>query len=393
MGNCLCCSNENYSKNKKFDDNLCQIKTKQGIIGNGFFSTIIFPNEKTKSRILITNDSILNEEDFHSGNIIQLYFKKRNRIIYLEIDDDRKCYSIDEYRISVIEIKEKDNLNFVSFIDLDSSSTNLTNAFLFYNGNNNKDKKYFLDNINYENLNKPIFNCSINNSNKDSYDFIGCPIILDDKIIGIIIRKDKFNKYIGILLSPAINNYFSFQNTQDTLLTNYNSFTQNKDIQIKVIFHDMDHYKDYVINTNYNFMFGELIIYFYLESGLDFDESIRFSFNCKEISSYSCETLINLNIKNNSIISFGRKKLQLQFNLIWNIIFHLKQGIIIIANPLMSVKELIIKFCQVFRYPFYEAIQNYVFIYNTKTINFMNCNLKEIGLKDGAKIDIYEKNE
>ena len=138
-------------------------------------------------------------------------------------------------------------------------------------------------------------------------------------------------------------------------------------------------------------MFGELIIYFFLESGLEFDEKMNFYFNGKKISSYSTDFLINLNIENKSKIAFQRKELQMKFQCI-NLIFNFNNTRLpILAYLSMSVKELIMKFCQIFRYPFYETIQNNTFLYNSKKINDLDGNLEYFGFRDSERIDVIEK--
>ena len=385
MGTCDYCRGIEPLRN-----NICQIKSEQGV-GIGFFCRISLPKEKEKLKFLITSNTILNNEDFYTGNNIELYFKKRNKYINLKIDEDRKCYPINEYQLSLIEIKEKDDLKFLSFLNLESSNTNLDDAYLLYIGNNNEDKKYNLDKINYENNNDFIFNFSINSENSNSYNFIGSPILILNKVIGILIEKKEYNNYIGILLSQAIKNHFSSKNYIIGKTTNINSSVTNNEKQIIVTFHDKNYNKDYEISAESNFMFGELIIYFFLESGLEFDEKMNFYFNGKKISSYSTDFLINLNIENKSKIAFERKELQMKFQCI-NLIFNFNNTRLpILAYLSMSVKELIIKFCQIFRYPFYETVQNNIFLYNSKKINDLDGNLEYFGFRDSERIDVIEK--
>ena len=263
----------------------------------------------------------------------------------MKIDEYKKYYNINEYQLSLIEIKEKDDLKFLSFLDLESSNTNLDDAYLLYIGNNNEDKKYNLDKINYENNNDFIFNFSINSENSNSYNLIGSPILILNKVIGILIEKKEYNNYIGILLSQVINNHFNNKNHIIGKKTNINSSVTNNKKQIIVTFHDKNYNKDYEINAESNFMFGELIIYFFLESGLEFDEKMNFYFNGKKISSYSTDFLINLNIENKSKIAFERKELQMKFQCI-NLIFNFNNTRLpILAYLSMSVNALIMKFC------------------------------------------------
>ena len=96
----------------------------------------------------------------------------------------------------------------------------------------------------------------------------GCPII------------DSENKIIGINKNFKVNFYVSFLN------------------------------REYIVNAEDKYMFGELIVFFYFESGLDFDENISFFYNNREIPYFSSENLFNLNIKANSKI-YVIKKIQI----------------------------------------------------------------------------------
>ena len=59
-------------------------------------------------------------------------------------------------------------------------------------------------------------------------------------------------------------------------------------------------------------MFGELITFFYYESGLSYEDNLSFFYKNKEIPSYCCDNLRQLQINTNSKIWF--KNIKKQFN-------------------------------------------------------------------------------
>ena len=59
----------------------------------------------------------LTEEDLMPGKNLYLTFKENSKIIY--IDTNRKIFFSDEYNISIIEIKDTDNINKDLFQEID----------------------------------------------------------------------------------------------------------------------------------------------------------------------------------------------------------------------------------------------------------------------------------
>ena len=53
------------------------------------------------------------------------------------------------------------------------------------------------------------------------------PILILNKVIGILIEKKEYNNYIGILLSQVINNHFNNKNHIIGKKTNINSSVTN----------------------------------------------------------------------------------------------------------------------------------------------------------------------
>jgi len=367
-----CCES---NKRPKFT-NICRINSSNGINGFCFFTKIQFPN----------SDCSLTP-----GNQIKLFLIHIKKNIIITIDNNRKCYSSDEYQLAIIEIKNEDIFYDIDFIEVDNENdTYQKEIYLIYF--KEYQNNYFGQIVRTFDNNKFAFRLTKNYSDINIKEALGCPILnySNDKIKGIHISLPKKNDglFFGMFLSKAIEDFCKqFSNS----LIESNLVIKNKDINI--IFHDMDYNKDYTVETPENVMFGELIVYFYFSSGLDFDEQISFVFDEFELPCYSSEYLINLNIKDNSKIYIKRN--QNIISSLINIIFlssDKNTKILIHANPLMKTKELIMKFCQVFRYPFREIKAKYKFMFLAKTITPDEETLQDIGLINASSIDFLELN-
>ena len=135
---CPCC--KNYPK-----ESICQIKSKAGIFGIGFFCRIPYQKYDKLFNVLITSNQILNYDDFTPGNQIQLDLKNCKKNILLNIDKNRKCYSNYKYKISIIEIRKDDNINNVSFLETDIFKNQ--NDIFIVHYNNEQNEQYFFLNI------------------------------------------------------------------------------------------------------------------------------------------------------------------------------------------------------------------------------------------------------
>ena len=100
---------------KQQEECICRIKNNNGE-GTGFFCTI--PNDQNEQiNILITTNHIINTKIIKESDniIISLNNEKEKKTI--NIDENRKIYISEKYDVSIIEIKEEDNIN--KFIELD----------------------------------------------------------------------------------------------------------------------------------------------------------------------------------------------------------------------------------------------------------------------------------
>jgi hypothetical protein len=98
---------------------ICKIECKDGGTGTGFFCIIPFPDKFNQLPVLITNNHVIKEEDIKENNEIKFSLDNEEIHSEIKINDDRKVYTNEKYDITIIEIKNKDSLDFNSFLELD----------------------------------------------------------------------------------------------------------------------------------------------------------------------------------------------------------------------------------------------------------------------------------
>ena len=195
----------NIEGTKKILDQLmnsvCIIKVK-GRLGTGFFCKI--PFRKQTIKVFMTNYNILNEEDYKENKKLNLslYDEKKNVIIDLEIK--RETYFNKNDNITIIELKEEDNIK--NYLELDDNlfqdniEINYINKSIYvlhYPDGKNANVSYgLINNINKYNINH---NCRI-----DKYS-LGSPILnlKSKKVIGI--HKEDYN--ISTLLKYPLKDF------------------------------------------------------------------------------------------------------------------------------------------------------------------------------------------
>ena len=68
---------------------------------------------------------------------------------------------------------------------------------------------------------------------------------------------------------------------------------------------------------------------------------------------------------------------------------HSGQSHVLHANPDMTAKEFILKFCQYIRYPFIEFIDNCRLLFNGRKIAPNEDSIGAFGLREGSNIYLY----
>jgi len=362
--------------NSQIKECICFIESRNGVIGTGFLCKIPFPDFLTLLPVVITNSKIIKNEGICFGEEIKLRLKNY-RDISLIIDKNRKFYTDEKYPVTIIEIINSDNLNVNSFLEVKFNS-NIKDIYLIYYRNDNEYKQYYFGEIKNINNNKFTHSCKYIEGE------IGCPIInrYEHKVIGINNGlDDNTNLNSGILIEQPIKNFNDI----------YFNAKNNPNLNLTVIFQEMYGSKKYIVESEENMMFGELIIFFCLKSGIQINENMSFFFDNNEIPSYSFITLNQMNIRQNSIIYYMQQN-KIMTNKIINVIFTFEgRKNNICANPNMLIRELILKFCQIIRYPYKEMISNYKFLLGGKNLlrnDFLT--LKNIGITNCSVIDVVE---
>ena len=194
-------------------NNICKINGK----GTGFFVKI--PYKSKLLPVLITANSVVNQNDIQNNKIILLYFNNDKAIKRIKLDNNRLIYSNEKLNITIIEIKEnQDNLN-NNYFELDDEIINYleltkkqglfylnnlynNNSIYLLNYPNNKDIFVSYGKILYINNTDLIHNCNTLDGSLEA------PILLTNngKLIGIHFSSSRqYNK--GKLLIYFVNIY------------------------------------------------------------------------------------------------------------------------------------------------------------------------------------------
>ena len=200
---------------------VCKLKLNNGTKGSGFFCKIPFQNKMIP--VLITNNHIIDEKELNNENQ-KIYFSTYNNKElnqknpeYIELKNRMKYTSV-EYDITIIEVKESDNIK--DFLDLELEKNNV---------HYNKETIYILHYPNDENIS--VSYGIINNIREDKkYEFIhfcnteksssGSPILdlSNNKIIGIH-KGTKNNHNLGSFINYPILEFINL-NLKKNSITN-----------------------------------------------------------------------------------------------------------------------------------------------------------------------------
>ena len=97
--------------------NICQI-IKKDCYGTGFFCKIGL-DANIYLKMFITSNHILNEKEIEPGQVIELSINNNDIKKKIIIDGTRKTYTDKSYDVTIIQIKENDEIDKNSFFDLD----------------------------------------------------------------------------------------------------------------------------------------------------------------------------------------------------------------------------------------------------------------------------------
>ena len=103
---------------KQMKKSICKIEFNNGGNGTGFFCIIPFPDKCHQLKVLITNFHVIKKEDILKDNKIK--FTIDNKLNFeIKNNEYRKIYSNEELDVTIIEIKENDNIDMESFLEID----------------------------------------------------------------------------------------------------------------------------------------------------------------------------------------------------------------------------------------------------------------------------------
>ena len=227
-------SNECNKKIKnQMEKNIFKIKNEKNEQCPGFFCKIPFPDKNNMISVFITSNYIINklydsEELLIENNEEKNLLKLKNRIRYMN-----KLYNI-----TIIEIKEEDNINIKNYLELDDE---IINNIL----NNNKKINNYLKNGIYiiQNPSEKLLVSFgiINDINKDKKYFFNHNCCLKGDLSGSPILNINNNKVLGIHNKDNIGIFLSYPIKKFILENEYNIF--NYEFYLYEIF-----YRDYNMN-------------------------------------------------------------------------------------------------------------------------------------------------
>ena len=217
---------------------ICKIFLDSGN-GTGFFCKISFPNNKLIP-VLITNNHVIDKEILNNENINIYYsiYNKKSEIRYINMKNRMK-YTSEKYDITIIELKESDNIKEYLEIELNNNNIlyNKKSIYLIhYPGEEDISVSYgIINNIKEDKIYEFIHYCSTEEGSS------GSPIldISNNKIIGIHKGSEK-NYNLGSFINYAINEFIEENNIDKNIMEfnkkfnlNINNKTEKLDLRYK----------------------------------------------------------------------------------------------------------------------------------------------------------------
>ena len=98
---------------------LCKIFNNDNGCGSGFFCSLKYSEKEPPIKTLITNNHVLDIQDIALDKIIKIAINDYASSRRIKIGEKRKLYTNTEYDITIIEIKDTDDLNFVKYLEID----------------------------------------------------------------------------------------------------------------------------------------------------------------------------------------------------------------------------------------------------------------------------------
>ena len=166
---------------QKMSECVCHINK-----GDGFFSKI--PYNSKLIPVLIINNNVLSERDIIDNKTIKIYINNKKESRSIKLDYQRKIYTNQKLKLTIIEIKQKDNIN--DYLEFDDEIIDFIKS-------SNKNIKDITNNLNKKIIDAKkaigfFFEIIYQHKNKSSI----LPILshINYKIIGINIFPNNYNK-------------------------------------------------------------------------------------------------------------------------------------------------------------------------------------------------------
>ena len=212
---------------------VCKIH-KEGNTGSGFFLKIPYDNQLLN--LLVTSNRVLNEKEIKVGNVINISLNNEKIFKEIKLDSKRKTYTNKELDITIIELKDEDNLQHFLLLDENIINNDVNNYNNIYKNESlyilnylyNKDIYTLYSTPNKTEENKIIHKCNTDTSSS------GSPIILlkNNKVIGIHCGNSKDNFNFGILLKKSLLDYMKLNGENKNInKTNKNYIIAEIDIK------------------------------------------------------------------------------------------------------------------------------------------------------------------
>ena len=238
---------------KQIEECICKIYMNEGGNGTGFFCYITDISNNNKIPVMITNNHIIDENDFKNNNTIKISFNNDKKYQDIILDSKRKKYTNKDLDITIIEInKEKDNIN--SFLEIDEKIYQ-NNSEVFFNKKSAYVIQYPKDHgasVSYGVVKEISEEKSeihhLCNTNKGSS---GAPILNleNNKVIGV--HKGFETEYkTGTFLKCPINEFFSNKPIVFTKKDTYKEFQNEITITLKIEQSDLNNEVYFLDNTN-----------------------------------------------------------------------------------------------------------------------------------------------
>ena len=224
----------------KAKTNICKIECSDGGHGTGFFCNI--PTGWNSLKVLMTNNHVLNKDDISIDKKIKFSLNNDKIFYEIQIDEARKIYTNDKYDITILEIKQNDKLDKISFFDVDDRIFQEENKDIF------KNMQIYL--LHYPKGNKMEYSMGlIKNINEDNYTIrhscdtnsgsSGCPIInsINFQVIGIhkgAAEKGK-NYNLGTILKEPIEKFNNNDENDKKECIKENENNKNENVNIEYV--------------------------------------------------------------------------------------------------------------------------------------------------------------